>query len=350
MLGAVVAGLACWERSGLQPERSTGWLVAGWLLVALGLALKIIAGCLLVPLVLVIRGDPGVRRILTVGSALLPAVLWYAWAGHLIGMEGGSRASADNRAIWMGVFGPTAFLHWETLSLVFRSLLIRSFTPLGATLALVGLWPWRGIADDQGRLWRTWGTAVLIMMVFLSAKLHHEYYWLILAPVVAVGVGRSLDRLMAWRQECSLAVTTAFVLVCWLQACSTWNTPPEWSNLPRAAQVVAATVASEEWVIAPEALLFQADRRGCRLEWTPSSVARAAGEWGVAQDVQSPIELVEYYRQHGVRYFADLRGVGSEPRRKVVHEAVKRRYKVIVECPDVMIADLVVAEKVPHAN
>ena len=50
MLGAVVAGLACWDRSreaGLAGSRRA-WFAAGWLLLATGLALKIIAAPLLV--------------------------------------------------------------------------------------------------------------------------------------------------------------------------------------------------------------------------------------------------------------------------------------------------------------
>ena len=137
MMGAVVLGLACWDQ-----HRSGGrrhWLAAAWFLVALGFAIKITAAFLLVPLVLVITRARSLRSILLVCSTLLPAVLWYSWAAHLLGSGDGSRASADNRSIWLGLVGPGSLLKPETLRFVAWFLLVRAFTPLGAVLAVIGL-------------------------------------------------------------------------------------------------------------------------------------------------------------------------------------------------------------------
>jgi hypothetical protein len=117
-----------------------------------------------------------------------------------------------------------------------------------------------------------------------------------------------------------------------------------------AAGVVAATVPHDARLVAPEALLFQADRRGCRLECTPNAVRRAAGEWGVEQDVHSGAELVEFYQHQGARYFADLGADADDWRRMALHELVRRRYKVIVDSCQVLIAELVVAETRVHAQ
>ena len=138
--------------------------------------------------------------------------------------------------------------------------------------------------------------------------------------------------------------------LCLIQARSTWRMPDEWQDLIAASQAVETSTPGDAWVIAPEALLFQADRRGCRLEWTPSAVRRAAGEWGAENEVQDPLDLVEYYQRRGARYFADLGNRQADPRRMALHDGVRRRYKVIVDRPEVIIADLVVAEMNPHAN
>ena len=66
-----------------------------------------------------------------------------------------------------------------------------------------------------------------------------------------------------------------------------------------------------------------------------------------------PIDLVEYYRRRGARYFADLGDRRDDPRRMALHDAVRRRYKVIVDRPEVIIADLEAvpaAGCMPHAN
>ena len=48
MLGAVLAGLNCWDRA--EGGRGRWWLVAGWLLLVLGFAAKVTAALVLIPL------------------------------------------------------------------------------------------------------------------------------------------------------------------------------------------------------------------------------------------------------------------------------------------------------------
>jgi 4-amino-4-deoxy-L-arabinose transferase-like glycosyltransferase len=349
MLGAGVAGLACWDRFQSSRRWRRRWFAAGWMLLALSLALKIIAAFLLIPLVFVILRGRRVLVILTACAALLPALSWYLWADHLAA-GGGSRASADNRAIWLGLLGPSALARRDTWELVFRLVVVRAFTPLGAVLALVGLLARRGGGDDGRRLWQVWGVAAAITLAVLAQKLHHEYYFLTLAPVAAAGVGFALDRLASASRACALLTLAGLLLLSGLQARSTYQMPQEWQGLPAASRVVASAVPADSWVVAPEALLFQADRRGCRLEWTTAAVRRAAGEWDAQSEVHDPLDLLEYYRSRGARFFADLGVHGPDPRRMALHEAVRRRYKVIVDHPEVIIADLVVAEMSPHAN
>jgi hypothetical protein len=281
---------------------------------------------------------------------MVPALLWYAWAAHLVAAGGGSRASADNRAIWMGLIAPAALLQTGTWTMALRFLAIRAFTPIGAVLAIVGLWGGRGSGP-----WRAWGLMALATLAMLATKLHHEYYLLILAPAAAAGVGLALDRLAAGRRWAAAMAAACLLIMAGVQARSTWRTPPEWAGLEAASRAVAQSTPADAWVVAPEALLFQSDRRGCRLEWTASAARRAAGEWAAAapDEVRGPIDLVEYYRHHGARYFADLGDRREDPRRMALHDAVRRRYKVIVDRPEVIIADLEAvpaAGVLPHAN
>ncbi len=345
MLGAVVAGLACWDRYRCRP--GWHWLLSGWCLLALGFALKITSAFLLVPIVFLIGRPRGFRSVLVACSTVAPAVLWYLWANHLIA-ESGSRASADNRSIWLGLLGPTALLQPEVLTSVGRFLFSRAFTPLGAGLAFVGLYKAHGRDADGDQLWWVWGISALVTMAILAQKLHHEYYWLPLAPVAAVGVGRALARIAGRQRGLAIATAGSLLLLCWVQARSTWRTPPEWDGLAQAARVIRSQVPRECWVAAPEALLFQADRRGCRMEWTASAAGRAACEWGTAQPVERPLDLIEFYRQRGARYFADLGSGESRLQRKGLHDAVRQRYKVIVDNPEAIIADL--ADSGTHWN
>jgi hypothetical protein len=306
---------------------------------------------------LVIVRERSWRNVVAVCSTLLPALCWYVWANHVVGAGAGSRASADNRSIWLGLLGPWALLKWDTFRFVSWFLLVRAFTPVGAGLALVGLsyaarkrgesrkLNGAGAGPFEGdALWIVWGISALAAMACLAEKLHHEYYWLLLAPVAALGIGRAVATVGQSRRDGAFVLAAMLLVLCGVQVRSTWQTPPEWAGLLGAAGAVATNVPADAWVVAPEALLFQADRRGCRMEWSDASAARAAGEWGVGDDVHDPLELIEFYRRHGARYFADLGTCPADGRRKGLHEAVRRRYKVIVDRPDVIIADLADSE------
>jgi Dolichyl-phosphate-mannose-protein mannosyltransferase len=340
VLGAGCAGLACWDR--YRAGGRWSWAVAGWCLLATAFAVKITAAFLLVPLLTVVR-RPGRRiELMAACATVVPAGVWYAWAVSLIGGETGSRASADNQALWLGALGQAALLKLETLRSVGWALLVRAFTPLGAGLAVAGF-VWRTRSD---RLWGAWAISLAVMMSLLGGKIHHEYYWLPLAPLAAVGMGRVLDRMGGRPPALAGGLALVFLVLCCAGARSTWVIPGEWNGIERAGRAVAATVPLDSWVAAPEALLFESDRRGCRMEWTAAAAARAAGEWGAGPVVETPLDLVEFYRRRGARYFADL----GDPSRKGLHDVVRRRYKVMVDTPEVIIAELADPEVHWNAN
>jgi hypothetical protein len=385
MVGTVVAGLAAWDRS-----RSAGrpaWLAVGWVLLAIGFAVKITASFLLVPLLFAIARPRRVWEWCLACSTLLPVLLWYGWALHVIEAGAGSRAAADNRSIWLEIAGPGALVRSATLRFVGWTLCVRAFTPLGAGLALAGFCAKRlgtipggrvpacrdaaglrcgsdgaslsqhddrpfgtGQTDHPERLWWLWGISLGLTMALLAEKLHHEYYWLLLAPLAAVGIGRVLDWIGNQQLRGAVLLAAIFAILCVVTTRSTWRTPQEWTGIERAARTVAASVPSDAWVVAPEALLFESDRRGCRLEWSSAAIARAAGEWSPGTAVDDAPSLLEYYRRHGARYFADLGDRGTDPNREGLHEVVRRRYKVLVDTRDVIIADLVDPEVRWHAN
>jgi 4-amino-4-deoxy-L-arabinose transferase-like glycosyltransferase len=347
MLGTVLAGLACWDRG--RSGRRWPWMLPGWCLLATGFALKVTSAVLVAPLLLVIARPARTWRVLAGFAAVAPALLWYAWAYTLVEAGAGSHASADNCAIWLGVVNPGTLLSLGTLGQVVRSLIVRAFTPLGVALAVLGLWQAHK-RGEASRLWWVWGVCVLGVMALLAQKLHHEYYWLILAPVAAVGAGLCLERLATRKRALAAGLFAVLVLGSFLAVRSTWRTPREWQDLPAAAAAVQSIVPPGLRLASSEALLFASDRRGCRMEWTGPAAQRAAGEWGARQDVQGPLGLLAFYRTQGARYFADLGSRAGDPQRKGLHESVRQRYKVVKDRPEVFIAELVDAELSYHGN
>jgi hypothetical protein len=343
MLGTLVAALRCCDER--EAGGQWGWQVLGWLGLAVGLALKITSAYVLIPLVLVIQQPPRKWKVALTALTLVPALAWYVHAGTLLRSSSGPSATAETAATWLSALVPTALLRPDTYTTAGWFLLVRAFTPLGFLLAAYGL----ARVGEAGRLWRVWGLAAAAALVVLAGKLHHEYYWLALAPVSAVGVGRAVVHL-AWlgkpRRCAAAAAAIALVVLSLIQAASTWQTPPMWSSLLEAAAVVRAHVSSSELLIAPEALLYYADRRGFRIEYDSAAVARVARELGdrtilnLGRDAQA-LDLIALYQERGAHYFADVIGPFEGPKRKALHEAIREkvnsRLEVLVDRPDVVL-------------
>jgi 4-amino-4-deoxy-L-arabinose transferase-like glycosyltransferase len=349
MLGAVLAGANCWDRA--RDEGGIGWRIMGWCFLAIGFAAKITSAVVLIPLGLTDRRRGKTTDVLLAASALVPVLLWYGWANHVVSSREGSLASTENRAIWLHVLGFSALWRWGTLVQIWRCLLIRGFTPVGFALACYGLCL-RAPGTDRLDIWRVWAVSVLGMMALLAEKLHHEYYWLILAPAAAAGVGRGWVRLWKWNRGLAWLVCCILIAADILFARSTWQTPPEWREIQFAARRVAEAVPSEAWLVAPEPLLYQADRLGCRLEFTASAAQRAAAEWGkgTALSIEGPIELIAFYEGQGARFVADVSSAPDDARREALHEAIRRRYKVLIDDQSVIVAELAPAGSAGHVD
>ena len=338
MLGTILAGLRFWDESETNPSWIT--LHAAWLLTALGFALKITSAFVLAPLLLVILARRRFSLKIMAMGCLLPAIAWYLHAAGLLGnSETTSGASAENGRIWLNVLIPWALFQGSTYRHLFRFLIVRAFTPIAPLLAVAGFWG--GLSED--RLWKVWGLAALATLAMLSAKLHHEYYLLILAPVIAVGLINTLARIGRggrWGRLVAGILAASFVAGCWLGSASTWKTPREWSGIAEAGREIGEKVGEDRWIVAPEALIYEANRKGCRLEYTSLSARRAAIEWGVEWTGEQPIDLVEFYRARGADYFADLAFDDEPLERRGLHNAVRRRYKIMIDRPGLLLARL----------
>lgn len=337
MLGALLSGLRCWDDR--EHGGGTGWLVAGWTLLALALALKVVSAYILTPLILVVVRSRTRWKVALAVSTPGPALLWYVHAWALLAENSGSRASAENAAIWGRVLMPTALFNPEVWFNLVRSLTWRAFTPMGTLVAALGFAA-TAKAPTPDRLWRVWGLSAALALAALAGKLHHEYYWLALAPLAALGMAKGVVDLAErglWGRSAAVVAALGFAVLSVVLSASTWRTPPEWVALPEAAGAIARFVPADALVVAPEALLYEADRRGCRLETGQGPARRAASEWGGSIDPTNPLALIEFYKSRGAGFIADVYDKTSDPRRPL-HDAIRRRYAVLVDRPGVLLA------------
>ena len=181
------------------------------------------------------------------------------------------------------------------------------------------------------------------MMALLAEKLHHEYYWLCLAPVVAAGLGRAWVRLADWHR--GLAWALALLLV-WFELFlvrSTWQTPGEWQDLETAAARVQDIVPLDALAGRSRAFALRGGPPGLPARVHPAGCGPGRG--GVARRAR----LRRYVARRSDRVLSDSREPGSwrtlapEPgdaRRIALHQEIRQRYKVLVDDASVIIAEL----------
>jgi len=333
MLGLVVAGMRFLDDFVNEGRKLA--FVGFWLCLAAGLAVKIISAYVLVCMAITIVRPPRRRLVVASLTTLLPALAWYVYAATRL--DEGSRASADNARVWGRSFGLASLLRPDTWTTSLWYLIVKSFTPLGFFLAVWGLLGTRKI----DRLWVVWLGSAVAAFALISGKIHHEYYWMALAPVMAVGV--ALGLVSVKRPVVRTGLFLGLAAMGLVQSRSTWRTPEEWAAMPRAVAAIREVTrgSTSPSLIAPEALIYAAHQRGFRLEVEPSARIRAAGEFGMTIDAKDPLSLVEYYRLRGARFLADLAPVGEEPHRRLLHDAIRRRYNVRVDRDGVFIAELI---------
>jgi len=363
MLGAILAGLRGWDE--FEESGDWRWAAFGGFVFSVGLALKITVIWAGIPFFLIVRRWSVRSRIAMLVLMTLPAMAWYLHAWHEVLNPGtGSLASSDNARVWIRLLAMENWLRFSILENLAQGLVLRSFTPVGFVLASGGLF----VSGKLDRVWVGWGLGCLISILVLSGKWHHAYYWMVVAPLMAVGTGRVLGNLMSRGKGGkigSFVLTLGFLAACSWQSASTWRTPSDWLSLREAGDLVEVLSSDRDLVIAPEAVLYSADRKGFRLEFDPSAARRAAGEWGFEiPDSSDPLALTEFYRSQLPSQFLNFQGdslasgaiwivpnqilvadVGLETTdggRHAWRESIRRRpgTRILADRPDLMIAEI----------
>ena len=369
LLGFVLLGLRGWDAFEASGNRWTAlW---GGLALAVALALKITAAWVLIPYFLLTNRLRGWVRVAVGVAMLLPALAWYCYAWTELRGDpaagGGSLASLATAGVWLQALAPSSWVRFATWEAIVRNLVVRAFTPLGFVLAVAG-WTIFRPRSTRDRLWVGWGLGVGLAIVALAAKWHHGYYWLVVAPLAALGVARTLRAVERSGWAGRLAAPVLGVLLVGLsgwQAASTWRTPIEWEAAPLIAERIPII---PNWVlVAPEAVLYYAERGGFRLEFSPEAVRRATGEWGTPipldQATADPMALVDFYErqvQGGLTVgqpalskmiaasqsrrimVIDVGPVGGDPRRSAWRAALRNRpqAKIWTDLPTLIMVEL----------
>jgi hypothetical protein len=66
--------------------------------------------------------------------------------------------------------------------------------------------------------------------------------------------------------------------------------------------------------------------------------------------VSEPIDLIDFYRRRGARFLADVPPGPGDDRRMALHQAIRARYKVVMDRNDVFLVELTSPEAPPHGQ
>ena len=365
MLGCVLAGLRGWDK--YNEKGKWRWAVFGGVVLALGVAVKVTVAWTLIPFFLIVNRWKIRGKVVASIAMLVPATSWYLYHWSQVANPGaGSMAHAESTEIWMkALLSTEAWLRLVTYDHLVRGLLLRSFTPVGFVLAFYGL----VAAGKLDRLWLGWAAGCALSILGLAAKWHHAYYWMVVAPLAAVGVGRGLVRVARFNRCLAIVLGSILLVWCVFQSASTFQTPVEWRSLNEATRRLKALTQVEQMVVASEAVLYDADVKGYRLEFNPGAMQRAAEEWKSRMSVpefapDDPLALTEHYfsisripefipitqgrwlvpfaKDYGCLLVADVGSIANEPRRRAWREAIRHRphTKIVADEPGYLIAEL----------
>ena len=277
---------------------------------------------------------------------MIPAVAWYVHSWSILSDSGGSTASLDNAHLWLAALSPSSLLDPARLQLYARYVFLRAFTPLALPLLVARLLDLSQKPATAAACGSSWTLSASLGLIAVSGKIHHEYYWLVLAPPAAVALSRGLAFLANQLPLLPLtrfALPLAFAALSIIQSSDTFRLPEEWSHLPLAAKAINDKLPATALIVGPEALLYHSDHKGARLEIHPPSALRAAGEWHATlppnQD-DPALALVELYRGQGLRYLADLPPTSADAPRRALHRRLALRYTILEDGPNLFLIDL----------
>jgi 4-amino-4-deoxy-L-arabinose transferase-like glycosyltransferase len=342
--------VAVWAMARWREDGKRRHLAVAALATCLALLLKVISAYVLLPLAYLAWDRHRwalMRRMelwFALAVAVVPALGWYFHAWHVAASSATVSTpfwQLDKWLAWNRFFDPTTyrqlvyFVGWRML------------TPLGVVLGLVGalVRPHTTSpksAAPRSLLFHIWFGSLVMYLPILMRKLDHEHYYLALAPVAAVFIGRALVTIAAapLSAQCYVSGRIAAIILGLALfasdaiACrSTFRDPSEWRHVTAAAAATRACTPPGALVAGHSSVLFYADRRGFTYAYGKDEIEYLFGTWGERNRRCTPEELLEFYRQQGAQYFVELLGTNRERDNAMFFDYVRRRYEVVREQP-----------------
>ncbi|MFH1791514.1 MAG: glycosyltransferase family 39 protein [Candidatus Omnitrophota bacterium] len=231
--------------------------------------------------------------------AVVPAVLWYLHAGHVVGRMTPEQAYNYEMSNW---FSPAELFNKQlyiNLMEIYGGIML---TPFGLGLFAAGLFV---RTKGDGNLIFAWLAGGILYLVAFITHIDDPYYNLNMLPVVSIFAARAITYIsgLDWKgtffsNKWGKAAMVLVVLPFWLRyAAYAYVVPEGYRYLPEAGREVQKIAGKEDLVIASAAGgaqgLYFCDRKGWSFALPGNSKDRT----------DRAIEKLEGYRKEGAKYF-----------------------------------------------
>ena len=249
-------------------------------------------------------------------ASLIPAAMWYRYAQIKMIESYGEKFLGSpgyyHLSYWIT---PLQNLNYQSLKMLFEYVAGMTLTPIGFSLALLGL-----LLRSRNRreyLFLTWLLSALAFFILLD-QIPALNYYLFLTPPVAVYIGKAIVYL--WEKEfyinsylkytsVRLMMLILMALLIFGYANSGYKGPQFAQHLPLVAESVRKHSEQDDIIIwhGPAALLYYSDRKGWRFEFDRTWTER----WmkllreGKYTKVDS-ISCLEMFKELGGKYFVTM--------------------------------------------
>ena len=304
-------------------ERKWGYFLLSLLLGVLTYLTRIITIFMVVPMVYLAYTYWG-RRFITRYQfwmyhilSLLPSVLWYRYAQlKMIEFYGETHMGISTYFDLSSYIAPLTYLNYASLKMLFEYVSGMTLTPVGFTLAMVGVL--LEMQRSRERVFLFWLCGVVASFIIYANKIPALNYYLFLVPPASVYIAKSC--VFFWKKGLQLhsylrhtVVRVAVVMVMGVMIFGYGNSgytiPSYTQHCLQVAEAVKRCTQPEDPVIwhGPTALLYYADRKGWKFIFTQEWIAREMEYWRKEVNRKAdPIAYLEVLRAQGACYFVSM--------------------------------------------
>lgn len=278
--------------------------------------------------------------------AIIPALLWYAWAVS-VNRAGNVISGSDQISNW---FGFEVFLNPDYWSRIFGFEMNLVLLPVGILLFLLGLAT--KLKENQLFLYVWLMSVILYFLIFNKHSMTHEYYHLPFLPIAAIFIGVGAQKIFEGVDTFLVPKTWLFLIAGLLllmlmlppTLARAYKPIDRFRFVPETARLIKEITKPSDLVIgsmdAGPTLVYYADRVGWTFEANRDEQASQFAFYGIEDKIiADPVEDLEKLRGEGAVIFAAA-DKDQFLQNRAFSQYMHKNFEVLFETHDYIIFNL----------